>query len=90
MEDVAVTECNLKTGHTPGNKKTNTPVLNSLKPTPPTITKPQGILVLTLLAAKIYWENDIASLRLAGLGHILNVHSEFSILNFHFFSRCDS
>lgn len=35
MEDLAVTECNLKTGHTSGNKGAKTPVLNSLKQTPP-------------------------------------------------------
>jgi len=90
MEDLAVTECNLKTGHTSGNKKANTPILNSLKPPPPTTTKSQVILVLTLLAAKIYWENYIVSLRLAGLDHILNVHAEFSVLNFHSFGRCDN
>lgn len=54
------------------------------------ITKSQAILVLTLLAAKIYWENCIALLRLTGLGCILNVHAELSILNFHFFGRCDN
>lgn len=45
--------------------------------------------MLTMLAAKIFWKINIASLGLAGLSHIQNVNAEFSI-NFQFFSRCDN
>lgn len=45
--------------------------------------------MLTMLAAKIFWKINIASLGLAGLSHIQNVNAEFSI-NFQFFSKCDN